>query len=272
MKQYLDLLQYILDNGVEQNDRTGTGCYSILGYQMRFDLEKGFPLLTTKKIFTKGIIYELLWFLKGDTNIKYLNDNGVRIWDEWADENGDLGPIYGKQWIRWEHSWKDSTNRVFKYEINQVDKAINIINEDPNSRRNIISAWNVGELDKMALEPCHCLFHFVVFNDKLNCHLFQRSCDTFLGVPFNTASYALLTHMFAQVCGLGVGELVHTLSHAHIYKNHIEQVKMQLARTPRELPKLSIIRKAKDIYDFQYDDFRIDGYNPYPVIKAPISV
>lgn len=273
MYQYLNALQYVLDNGIEQDDRTGTGCISCFGYQMQFDLQKGFPLLTTKKLYTKGIIHELLWFLKGDTNIKYLNDNNVHIWDAWANENGDLGPVYGKQWIKWGHSWKDSYSGIsYKININQIDNAIKTIKENPNSRKNIVSAWNVGELDQMALEPCHCLFHFVVFNNKLNCHLFQRSCDMFLGVPFNIASYSILTHMVAQVCGLQVGTFVHTLSHFHIYKNHIDQVNLQLSRTPKELPKLILNHNIDNIYDFKYEDFKIEQYDPYPEIKAPISV
>ncbi len=264
MRQYLDLLQFILDNGVEKDDRTGTGTYSVFGYQLRFDLSKGFPLLTTKKLHTKSIIYELLWFLNGDTNVKYLQENGVRIWNEWADENGDLGPIYGKQWVRWER--KDGTT------VNQITNAIETIKRNPNSRRIMVNAWNVGELEEMALTPCHALFQFYVVNGKLSCQLYQRSADVFLGVPFNMASYAMLTHMIAQVCDLEVGDFIHTFGDVHLYKNHVEQARLQLSRTPRTLPTLKLNPERKNIFDFKYEDFVIEGYNPHPPIKAKVSV
>lgn len=264
MKQYLDLLRYVLEHGVQKGDRTGTGTLSVFGYQMRINLEEGFPLLTTKKLHLKSIIYELLWFLKGDTNVRYLQEHGVRIWNEWADANGDLGPIYGAQW----RSWKTADGRT----VDQIARVIDQIKTNPNSRRLIVSAWNVGDLDKMALSPCHTLFQFYVANDRLSCQLYQRSADIFLGVPFNIASYALLTMMIAQVCGLKSGEFVHTFGDAHIYLNHIEQVKLQLQRTPYPLPKLRINPEVKNIDDFDYDDFELINYQAHPHIKAEISV
>lgn len=264
MKQYLDLLDHIMKNGKEKKDRTGTGTLAVFGYQMRFDLHSGFPLLTTKKMHLKSIIYELLWFLKGDTNIKYLNDNGVTIWDEWADSNGDLGHIYGYQW----RSWPDSNGK----HIDQIDKLIKGIQDDPASRRHIVNAWNVGDLDKMALPPCHILFHFYVNEGKLSCLLYQRSCDTFLGVPFNIASYALLTMMLAQVTGLKPGEFIHTLGDAHIYLNHKEQVKLQLSREPFPSPNIAINPDVKNIFDFQFSDFKLENYESHPHIKGKISV
>lgn len=264
MKQYLDLLEHVLTNGVKKNDRTGTGTISTFGYQMRFDLQKGFPLLTTKKLHLRSIIYELLWFLNGDTNIKYLNDNNVRIWNEWADENGDLGHIYGYQWRSWPAS--DSKH------IDQISNLINDIKTNPDSRRLLVSAWNVGDLDKMALPPCHILFQFYIVNGKLSCQLYQRSCDIFLGIPFNIASYALLTMMVAQVCDLEPGDFVHTLGDAHIYLNHIEQVKLQLTRKPYPLPKMKINPNVKDIFSFKYEDFSIVDYIAHPHIKGKVSV
>jgi thymidylate synthase len=264
MRQYLDLLQHVLDYGVEKGDRTGTGTKSVFGYQMRFPLQDGFPLLTTKKLHTRSIFYELLWFLKGDTNIKYLHDNKVSIWDEWADEKGELGPIYGKQWRRWET--KDG--RV----IDQISNVINEIKNNPNSRRLLVSAWNVGEVDEMALPPCHIVFQFYVANGKLSCQLYQRSADIFLGVPFNIASYALLTAMIAQVTGLQVGDFVHTLGDAHLYLNHIDQAKLQLTREPYKLPTLQLNPQIKDIFDFTYDDIKIENYQCHPHIKADVSV
>lgn len=264
MKAYLDLLQHIVDKGVVKTDRTGTGTKSVFGYQMRFDLSEGFPLLTTKKLHTKSIIHELLWFLNGDTNIKYLNDNGVSIWDEWANENGQLGPVYGMQW----RSWKCPDGTV----IDQITNLIHQIKTKPDSRRLIVSAWNVADVDKMALPPCHCLFQFYVANGKLSCQLYQRSADVFLGVPFNIASYALLTHMIAQVCDLEVGEFVHTLGDAHLYLNHLSQTDLQLSREPLQLPTLKINPAVKDIFGFKYEDFQIENYNPHPGIKAPIAV
>ena len=264
MKQYLDLLRHIKENGVEKTDRTGVGTKSVFGYQMRFDLSKGFPLLTTKKVFLKGIIYELLWFLKGDTNIKFLTDNGVHIWDEWADENGDLGTVYGKQW----RSWETTDGR----HIDQISDLVDLIKNHPDSRRMLVCAWNPGEIDKMALPPCHCLFQFYVANNKLSCQLYQRSADSFLGVPFNIASYALLTMMLAQVCGLEPGEFIHTFGDVHIYKNHYEQVDLQLSREPRPLPVMKINPDVKSIFDFKYEDFTLEGYDPYPAIKAPVAV
>ena len=264
MKQYLDLLKKIMDEGVVKGDRTGVGTKSIFGHQMRFNLSEGFPLLTTKKLHLKSIIYELLWFIKGDTNIKYLNDHGVSIWDEWADENGELGPVYGAQWRR----WKTADGR----EIDQLSELMEQLKNNPNSRRLIISAWNVGEIEKMALPPCHSLFQFYVAEGRLSCQLYQRSADTFLGVPFNIASYALLTMMIAKVLGLQPGDFVHTLGDTHIYLNHFEQVKEQLGRTPRSLPKMIIEGDQKSIFDFKYEDFKLVDYNPYPSIKAPISV
>lgn len=253
-----------MDEGVVKGDRTGVGTKSIFGHQMRFNLSEGFPLLTTKKLHLKSIIYELLWFIKGDTNIKYLNDHGVSIWDEWADENGELGPVYGAQWRR----WKTADGR----EIDQLSELMEQLKNNPNSRRLIISAWNVGEIEKMALPPCHSLFQFYVAEGRLSCQLYQRSADTFLGVPFNIASYALLTMMIAKVLGLQPGDFVHTLGDTHIYLNHFEQVKEQLGRTPRSLPKMIIEGDQKSIFDFKYEDFKLVDYNPYPSIKAPIAV
>ena len=264
MKQYLDLLREIRDNGVTKTDRTGVGTKSIFGHQMRFNLQDGFPLLTTKKVFLKGIIYELLWFLKGDTNIKFLTDHNVHIWDEWADENGDLGYVYGKQW----RSWEATDGKV----IDQISQVVDLIKNHPDSRRILVSAWNPAEIDKMALPPCHCLFQFYVADGKLSCQLYQRSADTFLGVPFNIASYALLTMMLAQVCGLEPGEFIHTTGDTHIYLNHLEQVNEQLSREPRPLPKMIINPDVKSIFDFKYEDFKLEGYDPYPAIKAPVAV
>ena len=265
MKQYLDLLQHIMDNGIDRKDRTGTGTRSVFGYQMRFNLEDGFPLLTTKKLYLRAIIYELLWFLNGDTNVKYLQDNKVTIWDEWADpETGDLGHIYGYQW----RSWPTANGG----HIDQIKNLIDQIKNNPTSRRLIVSAWNVADIDNMALPPCHALFQFYVANGKLSCQLYQRSADTFLGVPFNIASYALLTMMIAQVTGLGLGEFVHTLGDTHIYLNHFDQVKEQLSRTPRQLPKMIINPDKHSIFDFEYEDFTLEGYDPWPKITAPISV
>ena len=264
MKQYLDLLREIRDNGVTKTDRTGVGTKSIFGHQMRFNLQDGFPLLTTKKVFLKGIIYELLWFLKGDTNIKFLTDNNVHIWDEWADENGDLGYVYGKQW----RSWEATDGRV----IDQISQVVDLIKNHPDSRRILVTAWNPAEIDKMALPPCHCLFQFYVADGKLSCQLYQRSADTFLGVPFNIASYALLTMMLAQVCGLEPGEFIHTTGDTHIYLDHHDQVNEQLSREPRPLPKMIINPDVKSIFDFKYEDFKLEGYDPYPAIKAPVAV
>ena len=263
MKQYLDLLQHVVENGVEKNDRTGTGTISVFGYQMRFDLHEGFPLLTTKKVHLRSIIHELLWFLKGGTNVKYLNDNKVTIWDEWADENGNLGPVYGHQWRSWDT--KDGS-------IDQIDEIIKTIKTNPDSRRMIVSAWNVGQLPEMKLPPCHLLFQFYVANGKLSCQLYQRSADIFLGVPFNIASYALLTMMIAQVTGLKPGEFIHTLGDAHIYMNHLDQVKLQLSRTPKHLPLMSIKPEVININDFVFDDFTLEGYDPHPPIKASVAV
>jgi thymidylate synthase len=264
MKQYLDLLSHILENGNEKTDRTGTGTRSVFGYQMRFDLQKGFPLLTTKKLHTRSIFYELLWFLKGDTNIKYLHDNKVTIWDEWADENGDLGPVYGKQW----RAWQGADGKI----TDQISQLIHQIKNTPDSRRMLVSAWNVGEVEQMALPPCHIVFQFYVANNKLSCQLYQRSADVFLGVPFNIASYALLTQMLAQVCGLEAGEFIHTLGDAHLYLNHIDQAKLQLSRTPYELPKLKLNPEIKDIFDFKYEDITIEDYVSHPHIKAEVAV
>ena len=264
MKQYLDLVRHVIDYGVGKSDRTGTGTKSVFGYQMRFDLSEGFPMVTTKKLHLKSIIYELLWFLKGDTNIGYLKENGVRIWNEWADEHGDLGPVYGKQWRKWEA--KDG--RI----IDQVQQAIDAIKTNPNSRRIIVSAWNVGELDEMALMPCHAFFQFHVADGKLNCQLYQRSADVFLGVPFNIASYALLTHMMAQVCHLEPGVFVHTLGDAHLYNNHLEQAQLQISREPLALPKLVLNPEITDIDGFTYEDIEVEGYEHHPHIKAPISI
>lgn len=264
MRQYLDLLAHILESGAEKSDRTGTGTNSVFGYQMRFDLREGFPLLTTKKLHTKSIIYELLWFLQGDTNIKYLQDNGVRIWNEWADENGDLGPIYGKQWVRWEGKEGNT--------INQIEQAVNLIKHNPDSRRIIVNAWNVADLPDMRLSPCHALFQFYVANGRLSCQLYQRSADVFLGVPFNIASYALLTQMMAQVCDLEPGDFIHTFGDVHLYSNHIEQAKLQLTREPRPLPRLEINPEVKDIFAFKFEDFILHDYNPHPHIKAEVAV
>jgi len=264
MKQYLDLLNYVKDNGIKKKDRTGTGTLSTFGYQMRFNLENDFPILTTKKIHLKSVIHELLWFLTGNTNIKYLKDNGVSIWDDWADENGDLGPVYGSQW----RSWPTSDGQS----IDQIKDLIEAIKSNPNSRRLIVSAWNVAEIDNMKLPPCHAFFQFYVADDKLSCQLYQRSADIFLGVPFNIASYALLTKMIAQVCGLKCGDFVHTLGDAHIYLNHINQVNEQLNRTPKKLPIMNINPSIKDIFQFKYEDFELINYDPDPLIKAPIAV
>jgi len=264
MRQYLDLLENILDNGVQKGDRTGTGTLSIFGYQMRFDLNKGFPLLTTKKLHLKSIIHELIWFLKGDTNIRYLQENGVRIWDEWADDDGNLGPVYGAQW----RTWKAADGQT----IDQISRVIDGIKTNPDSRRLIVTAWNVGELEKMALSPCHALFQFYVSRGELSCQLYQRSADVFLGVPFNIASYALLTMMVAQVCDLGVGEFVHSLGDAHLYLNHLEQARTQLQRQPYELPFLKINPEVRSISDYKYEDFELVGYRAHPHIKAEISV
>ena len=264
MKQYLNLLQKILDEGQKKTDRTGTGTLSLFGHQMRFDLSEGFPMVTTKKLHLRSIIHELLWFLNGDTNIKYLNDNNVRIWDEWADENGELGPVYGHQWRSWPAA--DGTT------IDQISKVVDQIKNNPDSRRIIVSAWNVGEVDKMALPPCHCLFQFYVADGKLSCQLYQRSADTFLGVPFNIASYSLLTLMMAQVCGLKPGDFVHTFGDVHLYSNHLEQAQLQLTRKPRELPQMLINPAVKSIFDFKYEDFELVNYNPHPHIKAEVAV
>jgi len=264
MQVYLDLLTHIKENGTFKSDRTGTGTTSVFGYQMRFNLEDGFPLVTTKKTHLKSIIHELLWFLKGETNIGYLTENGVRIWDEWADENGDLGPVYGKQWRSWE-----GANGVV---IDQIKEAVQTLKTNPDSRRIIVSAWNVADLPKMALMPCHAFFQFYVADGKLSCQLYQRSADVFLGVPFNIASYALLTMMIAQVCDLGLGDFVWTGGDTHLYSNHMEQVELQLSRTPRALPTMKINPNVKDILDFQYEDFSLEGYDPYPGIKAVVAV
>ena len=264
MKAYLDLMRHILEHGVDKGDRTGTGTKSVFGYQMRFDLSEGFPMVTTKKLHLPSIVHELLWFIKGDTNVKYLQENGVRIWNEWADENGDLGPVYGKQWRKWES--KDGEV------IDQLQQAIEAIKTNPNSRRIIVSAWNVGELEEMALMPCHAFFQFHVAQGKLNCQLCQRSADVFLGVPFNIASYALLTHMMAQVCGLEAGTFVHTLGDAHLYNNHLEQAALQITREPMSLPRLKLNPNISSIDEFTYDDMEIIDYNHHPHIKAPISI
>jgi len=264
MKQYLDLLDHVLKNGTEKSDRTGTGTVSVFGYQMRFNLEEGFPVLTTKKLHLRSIIHELLWFITGDTNIKYLQDNGVKIWHEWADEEGNLGPIYGNQW----RSWPASDGR----KIDQLDGVINSIRNTPDSRRHIVSAWNVGELNKMALPPCHLLFQFYVAGGRLSCQMYQRSADIFLGVPFNIASYSLLTMMIAQVCRLKPGEFIHTLGDAHIYLNHMDQVKLQLTRKPFKLPAMKINPDVKDILSFRYEDFSLEGYEAHPNIKGEIAV
>lgn len=264
MQQYLDLCKHILENGSKKEDRTGTGTISVFGWQMRFNLEEGFPLLTTKKLHLRSIIYELLWFLKGDTNVTYLQDNKVRIWNEWADENGDLGPIYGKQW----RAWEGANGKT----VDQISNVIDEIKTNPNSRRLVVSAWNPAELEEMALAPCHCLFQFYVNDGKLSCQLYQRSADVFLGVPFNIASYALLTKMIAQVCGLRAFEFVHTFGDAHIYLNHIQQIKTQLKREPRALPQMHLNKEITNIFDFTYDDFTLEGYDPHPAIKGEVSV
>ena len=264
MQQYLDLLQYILDKGVQKTDRTGTGTISTFGYQMRFNLQDGFPLVTTKKLHVKSIIHELLWFLKGETNISYLKENGVRIWDEWADENGDLGPVYGKQW----RSWEGADGKT----IDQVNELVNQIKKNPDSRRLIISAWNVAELPQMALMPCHTIFQFYIAEGRLSCQLYQRSADVFLGVPFNIASYALLTMMVAQVCDLQLGEFIHTFGDVHIYNNHLDQVHLQLSRRPLALPVMKLNPGVKDIFNFKFEDFSLENYQFHPAIKAPVAV
>jgi thymidylate synthase len=264
MKQYHDLMRHVLEHGVKKEDRTGTGTYSVFGYQMRFDLAAGFPLLTTKKLHTKSIIHELLWFLKGDTNIAYLKENGVRIWDEWADEQGNLGPVYGYQW----RSWPTADGR----HIDQITQVLDMIKKNPDSRRLIVSAWNVSDINNMKLPPCHAFFQFYVADGKLSCQLYQRSADIFLGVPFNIASYALLTMMIAQVCGLQLGDFVHTLGDAHIYSNHVEQAKLQLTRDCRPLPTMRINPEVKSVFDFKFEDFTLENYDPHPHIKAEVAV
>lgn len=264
MKQYLDLCRHVLTNGVPKSDRTGTGTISTFGYQMRFNLDDGFPLLTTKRVHVKSIVYELLWFLQGDTNVRYLQQNGVRIWNEWADENGDLGPIYGAQW----RSWTKPDGSV----VDQISQVIEQIRANPNSRRLIVSAWNVGELDQMALPPCHILFQFYVDGDSLSCQLYQRSVDVFLGLPFNIASYALLTMMVAHVTGLKAKEFIHTSGDVHIYNNHLEQIRLQLTREPRPLPRVELNPKVSDIFDFTYDDITVHDYDPHPPIRGEVSV
>lgn len=264
MQQYLDLLQHILDTGVHKSDRTGTGTQSCFGYQMRFDLQKGFPLVTTKKVHLKSIIYELLWFLKGETNIAYLKEHNVGIWDEWADDNGELGPVYGKQW----RSWEGKDGKI----VDQITELVQQIKKNPDSRRLIVNAWNVADLPEMALMPCHTMFQFYVANGKLSCQLYQRSADVFLGVPFNIASYALLTMMIAQVCDLEPGEFIHTFGDVHIYSNHMEQVKLQLSRTPYPLPAMTINPAVKNIFDFTFEDFKLENYQSHPAIKAPVAV
>lgn len=264
MKQYLDLIQRVLNEGIQKEDRTGTGTLSVFGHQMRFNLEDGFPLLTTKKLHLKSIIYELLWFLRGDTNVQYLQEHGVSIWNEWADENGDLGRIYGKQW----RAWRDYNGGI----IDQISEAVDTIKHNPDSRRIIVSAWNVADLKNMALPPCHAFFQFYVANGKLSLQLYQRSADIFLGVPFNIASYALLLMMMAQVTGLEAGEFIHTLGDAHIYNNHLEQVKLQLTREPRPLPRMALNPYVKNIFNFGYEDFQLTGYDPYPHIKGEVAI
>ena len=264
MRQYLDLLRHILERGVEKGDRTGTGTLSVFGYQMRFDLAQGFPLLTTKKLHVRSIVHELLWFLAGSTNVAYLHEHGVTIWDEWADENGELGPVYGKQWRSW--PTPDGAS------IDQISNVIDQIRRNPDSRRHIVSAWNVAEIDRMKLPPCHAMFQFWVANGRLSCQLYQRSADVFLGVPFNIASYALLTMMVARACGLEPAEFIHTLGDAHLYLNHLEQARLQLTREPRPLPRMEINPEVTSIFDYKYEDFRLEGYDPHPAIKAPIAV
>ncbi|MBB6370793.1 thymidylate synthase [Chryseobacterium shigense] len=264
MQNYLDLLQHILDNGTDKTDRTGTGTRSVFGYQLRYDLSKGFPMVTTKKVHLKSIIYELLWFLNGDTNVKYLNDNGVSIWDEWADENGDLGPVYGAQW----RSWQGAGGKV----VDQITEVIDQIKKNPDSRRLIVSAWNAAEISNMALAPCHALFQFYVADGKLSLQLYQRSADVFLGVPFNIASYALLLMMVAQVCDLEVGDYIHSFGDVHIYNNHFEQVNKQLSREPRPLPVMKLNPQIKDIFSFSFEDFTLENYDPHPGIKAPVAI
>ncbi len=264
MRQYLDLMQYVLDNGVRKEDRTGTGTISIFGYQMRFDLGEGFPALTTKKLHLRSIIHELLWFLQGDTNIRYLHENKVSIWDEWADENGDLGPVYGHQW----RSWPAPDGR----KIDQISRVVELIKNNPDSRRMIVNAWNVAEVERMALPPCHTFFQFYVTNNRLSCQLYQRSADVFLGVPFNIASYALLNMMMAQVTGLEPGEFIHTFGDAHLYTNHLDQARLQLSRAPRPLPNMEINPAVKDIFGFRYEDFNLVNYDPHPHIKAKVAV
>jgi thymidylate synthase len=264
MQAYHDLLQHILDNGTEKSDRTGTGTKSVFGYQMRFDLNEGFPLVTTKKVHLRSIIHELLWFLQGDTNVAYLQDNRVTIWDEWAGPDGELGPVYGKQW----RSWEGANGKTY----DQVKDVLRIMKTNPDSRRMVISAWNVADIPDMALAPCHCLFQFYVADGKLSCQLYQRSADVFLGVPFNIASYALLTMMMAQVCGLGVGDFVHTFGDVHIYSNHMEQVQLQLSRKPRPLPTMKINPDVTDLFEFKFEDFTLENYDPWPAIKAPVAV
>lgn len=264
MKAYLDLMQYVLDHGTQKHDRTGTGTISVFGYQMRYNLQEGFPLVTTKKCHLRSIIHELIWFLKGDTNIAYLKENGVSIWDEWADENGNLGPVYGSQW----RSWPTANGQ----HIDQIKQVINQIKNNPDSRRLIVSAWNVGEIEHMALPPCHAFFQFYVAEGKLSCQLYQRSADIFLGVPFNIASYALLTMMVAQVCGLQAGDFIHTLGDAHLYNNHLEQSKLQLSRETRPLPTMKLNPEVSDIFDFTFEDFTLENYDPHPHIKAPVAI
>ncbi len=264
MRQYLELMERVLADGVEKRDRTGTGTISVFGHQMRFDLAEGFPLTTTKKLHLKSIVYELLWFLAGDTNVKYLNDHGVRIWDEWADERGDLGPVYGQQW----RSWPAQDGRT----IDQISWVLDEIRRNPDSRRLVVTAWNPTDLDRMALAPCHCLFQFYVAEGRLSCQLYQRSADAFLGVPFNIASYALLTHMMAQATGLQPGDFVHSFGDAHLYLNHLEQARLQLTRAPRPLPKLRLNPAVRSLFDFRFDDIVIEGYDPHPAIRAPVAV
>lgn len=264
MKQYLDLMQHVLDNGTQKHDRTGTGTISVFGHQMRFNLQEGFPMVTTKKLHLKSIVHELIWFLSGDTNIKYLKENGVRIWDEWADADGNLGPVYGSQW----RSWPTPSGE----KIDQISQIINTIKNNPDSRRIIVSAWNVAEIENMALPPCHAFFQFYVADEKLSCQLYQRSADIFLGVPFNIASYALLTMMVAQVCGLQYGDFIHTLGDAHLYNNHIEQAKLQLSRETKPLPQMLINPEVKNIFDFKFEDFILENYDPHPHIKAAVAV